>query len=117
MNRLLTRKQWLTGLQKAIDEFDWDAAFNNTPVMWERRSDGEKVVKQEIPESEAYKQEPVAWHHPDCEGECIACLIEREVEAQYGTHGLAYLRRYVYTTPPVMTKVKKTNGLVVNDET
>lgn len=35
------------------------------------------------------------WHHPECEGECIACLIEREVEAQYGTQGLAYLRRHV----------------------
>lgn len=35
------------------------------------------------------------WHHPDCEGECIACLIEREVEAAYGTQGLAYLRRHV----------------------
>lgn len=35
------------------------------------------------------------WHHPDCEGECIACLIEREVEAAYGTQGLVYLRRHV----------------------
>jgi hypothetical protein len=44
-------------------------------------------------------QEPVAWHHPDCEGECIACLIERDVQAAYGAQGLAYLRRRV-TTPP-----------------
>lgn len=39
--------------------------------------------------------QPLLWHHPDCEGECIACLIEREVTAAYGTQGLAYLRRHV----------------------
>lgn len=39
--------------------------------------------------------QPLPWHHPDCEGECIACLIEREVTAAYGTQGLAYLRRHV----------------------
>ena len=48
------------------------------------------------------EQEPVAWHHPDCAGECIACLIEREIKAQYGTQGLAYLRRHVYA--PQVTK-------------
>lgn len=46
-------------------------------------------------------QEPVAWHHPDCEGECIACLIERDVQAAYGAQGLAYLHRRV-TTPPIV---------------
>jgi hypothetical protein len=44
-------------------------------------------------------QEPVVWHHPDCEGECIACLIERDVQAAYGAQGLAYLHRRVTTTP------------------
>lgn len=41
------------------------------------------------------KHEPGAWHHPDCEDACIACLIEREVEESYGTQGLSYLRRHV----------------------
>ena len=31
MNKLLTRKEWLASLQKMIDEFDWDAAFNQPP--------------------------------------------------------------------------------------
>jgi hypothetical protein len=31
MNRPLTKKEWLASLQKAIDEFDWDAAFNGEP--------------------------------------------------------------------------------------
>jgi hypothetical protein len=39
------------------------------------------------------------WHHPDCEGECIACLIEREVQNAYGNQGVDYLRRHV-TAPP-----------------
>lgn len=44
--------------------------------------------------------QPLPWHHPDCEGECIACLIEREVTAAYGTQGLAYLRRHLAVTQP-----------------
>jgi len=44
--------------------------------------------------------QPPTWHHPDCEGECIACLIEREVTAAYGTQGLAYLRRHIAVTQP-----------------
>jgi hypothetical protein len=35
MNRPLTKKEWLASLQKAIDEFDWDAAFNNEPYAFE----------------------------------------------------------------------------------
>lgn len=41
------------------------------------------------------KAEPEAWHHPDCQGECIACLIEREVQVAFGNQGVAYLRRHV----------------------
>ena len=48
---------------------------------------------------QAEKQEPVAWHHPDCEGECIACLIEREVHSAYGNQGLTYLRRHIGAHP------------------
>jgi hypothetical protein len=39
--------------------------------------------------------QPVAWHHPDCAGECIACLIENVVTEAYGTQGLEYLRKRV----------------------
>ena len=48
------------------------------------------------------EQEPVAWHHPECKGECIACLIQRAVQDEYGTQGLDYLLRHVtpVATPP-----------------
>ena len=32
--------------------------------------------------------EPVKWHHPECEGQCIACLIEQVVQEAYGSQGL-----------------------------
>lgn len=43
--------------------------------------------------------EPAKWHHPECEGECIACLIERVVQEAYGSQGLSYLQRHL-TSPP-----------------
>ena len=43
--------------------------------------------------------EPAKWHHPDCEGRCIACLIEQVVQEAYGSQGLGYLQRHL-TTPP-----------------
>ena len=52
---------------------------------------------------------PTTWHHPDCEGECIACLIEREVEAAYGTQGLSYLRRHIAVTKPLKPWVNLTD--------
>jgi len=56
---------------------------------------------------EAMKQEPLAWHHPDCEGQCLGCLIEAvaqenhgdqglteaAVKKSYGSQGLEYLRK------------------------
>ena len=45
------------------------------------------------------EQEPVKWHHPECEGECIACLIERAVQEAYGSQGLAYLQRHLVSQP------------------
>lgn len=50
-------------------------------------------------EQPAQQQEPVAWHHPECKGACIACLIEQEVLKAYGNQGLNYLRRYVLSPP------------------
>ena len=43
--------------------------------------------------------EPVKWHHPECEGQCIACLIEQVVQEAYGSQGLGYPQRHL-TTPP-----------------
>lgn len=43
--------------------------------------------------------EPAKWHHPECEGECIACLIEQVVQKAYGSQGLGYLQRHL-TSPP-----------------
>ena len=43
--------------------------------------------------------EPVKWHHPECEGQCIACLIEQVVQEAYGSQGLGYLQRHL-TSPP-----------------
>lgn len=40
-----------------------------------------------------------AWHHVDCEGECIACLIEREVLVAYGNQGLNYLLSHLFAPP------------------
>ena len=46
--------------------------------------------------------EPVKWHHPECEGQCIACLIEQVVQEAYGSQGLGYLQRHL--TPPPASK-------------
>ena len=45
------------------------------------------------------EQEPVAWHHPECKGECIACLIERCVKDSYGTQGLDFMLRHINAAP------------------
>ena len=39
------------------------------------------------------EQEPVEWHHPECKGNCLACLIEEVVIKQFGTIGLVYLHK------------------------
>ena len=44
----------------------------------------------------------LTWHHPLCEGECFACLIEREIEKAYGKVGLRYLLKHI--NAPVYTK-------------
>ena len=64
------------------------------------------AIKQAL---EAPVQEPVAWHHKDCEGKCIACLIEEAVEEAYGAQGVGYLRRHVTITQPQRTWVGLTD--------
>lgn len=43
--------------------------------------------------------EPVAWHHPDCEGACLACLIERVVHDEFGNTGTNKLAAIVAAAP------------------
>lgn len=73
------------------------------------------AIREALAEQPAQQQEPVAlpekiyefvptpeptkWHHPECEGECIACLIEQVVQEAYGSQGLGYLQRHL-TSPP-----------------
>lgn len=35
------------------------------------------------------------WHHPECDGKCMACLLEATVLENYGTQGLDFLRSKV----------------------
>lgn len=37
----------------------------------------------------------MGWHHEECEGKCLACLIEALVKEHYGTQGLDFLHRKV----------------------
>jgi hypothetical protein len=37
----------------------------------------------------------MTWHHAECEGQCLACLIQNVVKQAYGNQGLAYLLRHV----------------------
>ena len=64
---------------KAVEHFD-DVDLNDAAITALRTA-------LERPEQ--------AWHFVDCEGECLACLIEREVKAAFGNQGLAYLLRHV----------------------
>lgn len=37
----------------------------------------------------------MGWHHEECDGNCLACLIEALVKENYGEQGLDFLRRKV----------------------
>jgi hypothetical protein len=83
-------------LQQALDALESLQAWPETPENF-KRFRAIEALRARLAQPE---QEPVAWHHHDCEGECIACLIERAIESEYGTQGVGYLRRHVTTTPP-----------------
>ena len=61
---------------------------------------------EQVEQTEQAEQEPVAWHHPQCEGQCIACLIEKAVQDAYGTQGRDYMLRHI-NAAPVRTKDQK----------
>ena len=60
---------------------------------WRVRGDASRGLRAALAEQQ--DAEPVAWHHPECSGECIACLIEREVRLAFGEQGVGYLRRHI----------------------
>jgi hypothetical protein len=85
---------------KVIKDIEAELAKPETPEDLLRQSEREgwryaKELEQELAKPE---QEPVAWHHPDCAGVCLACLIELKVHEEYGQQGLDYLRKRVQTS-------------------
>jgi len=71
-----------------------EARLTHTTKTW---FDGEKVVTQEIPESEIYKQEPVAWLYVNAD-----MPTNRQLEWTETHHGYAgNWRKYpLYVAPP-----------------
>ena len=99
-------------MKMALEAFGEIAWSNETQWQRDRAKKAITALKQalEQPEPEPVglpekiyefvpTPEPAKWHHPDCEGRCIACLIEQVVQEAYGSQGLGYLQRHL-TTPP-----------------
>ena len=90
--------------------------FNNYPMLVmspDTLQTALAALRQAISEAEQEeKQEPVAWHHPKCNGQCIACLIEKAVEDSYGTQGREYMLRRINTAPPQREWVSLTDDEV-----
>jgi len=88
-----------------IDESDvWEEAINQdcpTAVPLDREPVSAEAIREALAEQD--EQEPGAWHHPKCDGQCIACLIEKAVEDAYGTQGRDYMLRHI-NAAPVRTK-------------
>lgn len=68
----------------------WEGGLGSYPA-----SAHERLLDNLRERLESGEQRPVGWHHPDCEGACIACLIEREVAQAYGKQGVSYLLSHV----------------------
>ena len=105
-------------LKQALEVIEaWDRGANASDY-WRDRFDAITAINEALTEQPAQQQEPVAlpekiyefvptpepvkWHHPECEGQCIACLIEQVVQEAYGSQGLGYLQRHL--TPPPASK-------------
>ena len=64
------------GLHVGFDESS-ESQIKKCTKAFQQSSNAIAALRQAISEAEqAEKQEPVAWHHPKCNGQCIACLIE-----------------------------------------
>lgn len=69
----------------------WDAADGIPLAEWRVQSDLTETLLPYTPSAPV----GVEWHHPDCEGECLSCLIERRVLQEFGTQGLDWLMQRV----------------------
>ena len=67
-----------------------------------------KAVRIENAESSWMKcmdDKKPSWHHPKCQGECLACLIERSVQRDYGTQWLDFLRGHITAAANITTQL------------
>jgi hypothetical protein len=91
---------------------DWDSISLTDKEFLTRFA--ELVAADEQKKWEGQTVEPAKWHHPECEGECIACLIERLVQEAYGIQGLSYLQRHLTSSPAQRTWVELTDDDIYN---
>jgi hypothetical protein len=89
---------------KAGDNLVWDEPHKGTPLYTSPPPrQPEQAQPVTLPEK-IYEfvptPGPIKWHHPECEGQCIACLIEQVVQEAYGSQGLGYLQRHLAAPPP-----------------
>lgn len=96
----LQDRQAMLGAEIAALEEELEELKENQPKQAFKLSDAgadTNIVRGLQPKGEGMValHQPVAWHHPECAGECIACLIENVVKEAYGTQGLEYLHRHL----------------------
>ena len=100
-------------LRMALEALEEIHTGNMTPMAEGNWNKAIAAIREALAEQPAQQQEPVAWHHPECKGACIACLIEQEVLKAYGNQGLNYLRRYVLSPPASKPWAGLTDEMVV----
>lgn len=86
----------------------WDTVtdIDDAWAAWESRPYYAIPVHDAFAASGKPMRDAAPWHHPECEGECIACLIERAVKDAYGTQGLGYMLRHINAArPPAQEQV------------
>ena len=89
---------------KLVAEVAWkNGAYCAEQADGEQWSSDDMAYRPSGLSMEQAEQEPVAWHHPQCDGQCIACLIEKTVQDAYGTQGRDYMLRHIKAAP-VRTK-------------
>ena len=94
-------------MQMALDALDLvtdltsydDEVYEAIDALRARLSQCERCGEVNPAEIHTCTPKQPAWHHVDCEGECIACLIEREVLVAYGNQGLNYLLSHLFAPP------------------
>lgn len=87
-------------LRQAISEAE-QAEPQHSTHYWQHEVNNARADGYELgykAGKEQAEQEPVTWHHPQCNGQCIACLIEKAVEKEYGAIGRDYMLRHINPT-------------------